>query len=863
MSCDHDCARPPDFPRKIENRRGLDTIDYRIGDFGSMRAHILSRIDAAPELARWTHRGTDDPGIALAESAAIVGDILAFYHQVYANEAYLRTAKWRESVSDLVRVLGYRLAPGLGGVARFALAVKGDRPVRIPAGFAIGAEVTSSSKPATFETTAELEAIPALSKFRLYRRRQAAPIVNGDDTFEFAASLALKAGDRILVGTGDALALSRFQILVIDAVSESFGVRHMRTRGRIACLQGEARFLRAFKLRSSARHVGHDSPGTRVRIDSNGHAHEEGVGFDRPLDVSHGDPASDVLAPVELPLDGEANDFAAGTRVLVEAELASPRTGRSAWRVLERSIVAMRRQTFGWGASSGDCAVIELAANLTLTEAGTTMRVADIRSITAHAVEGASFVLARVVPSADVEGNVLEYYGRREDASALACRQLLLSLPGGPAIANVTAVSVGVVSRPGLRFFGVTLDQRLSYSLFSHDAPQVDVYGNLVQATEGKSESEVPIGDGDSRAVFQTFEIPKAPLTYLLDPAAPAPRSPQLEIWVDRIKWRRVESLFGAGHRDAIYIVREGEDGRSFVQFGDGRTGARLSSGRGNVVARFRTGTGAHGRLAPDKKPSAARKVPGLDDLWMLEPATIGCAPESAWAAQAAAPVTMQSLGRIVSLADYEAEALSLPGVLKARAAWTSVDGLSEITVTILTASGTPQDAAAIELALRRALAARGPARCALRVRSGVRRPVQVGLLVAYDEMRRSDDVAAAIAAALGIEDDDPADDVDPGRRGLLHRRMRNFGEGVHGSQVLGAVQNVRGVAWVKVVRLAYAASQAARFFHVPLLLPAALRAPAAPERATLRAMPHEMLSLARRDLSIDFVRVGAEEVHG
>jgi len=74
---------------------------------------------------------------------------------------------------------------------------------------------------------------------------------------------------------------------------------------------------------------------------------------------------------------------------------------------------------------------------------------------------------------------------------------------------------------PGER--GPTLDQRLSYSLFSHDAPQVDVYGNLVQATEGKSESEVPIGDGDSRAVFQTFEIPKAPLTYLLDPAAPAP----------------------------------------------------------------------------------------------------------------------------------------------------------------------------------------------------------------------------------------------------------------------------------------------------------------------------------------------------
>ena len=69
-----------------------------------MRTHMLGRLDAELALARWTHRKPDDPGIALIEGAAIVGDILSFYQQLYANEAFLRTAQWRESVADLVKL---------------------------------------------------------------------------------------------------------------------------------------------------------------------------------------------------------------------------------------------------------------------------------------------------------------------------------------------------------------------------------------------------------------------------------------------------------------------------------------------------------------------------------------------------------------------------------------------------------------------------------------------------------------------------------------------------------------------------------------------------------------------------------------
>ncbi|HEY8973278.1 MAG TPA: hypothetical protein VIN75_03610, partial [Burkholderiaceae bacterium] len=117
MSCDNDCTRPDRFPKTIENRPGLTTLDTRIGSYADLRRHMLRRVDEHPALAAWTHRLPDDPGIALIEAAAEVGDILSFYQDLYANEAYLGTAKWRDSVGLLVRLLGYRLAPGTGGRA--------------------------------------------------------------------------------------------------------------------------------------------------------------------------------------------------------------------------------------------------------------------------------------------------------------------------------------------------------------------------------------------------------------------------------------------------------------------------------------------------------------------------------------------------------------------------------------------------------------------------------------------------------------------------------------------------------------------------------------------------------------------------
>src|SRR5215471_10755932 len=182
MCCpDPRCAR--DQQVSEDNRPGLPHINYRIGAYPDIRTALLHHLNRTASLAAWTHRGADDPGIALLEGAAVLGDILTFYQELYANEAFLGTAQWRDSISDLVRLLGYRLSPGLGGRATFAFEVKGDKPVIIPASFPVKAEVEGLPKPADFETSAQAIAYPWLSRFNLYRPLLAPEI--SPDTTEF------------------------------------------------------------------------------------------------------------------------------------------------------------------------------------------------------------------------------------------------------------------------------------------------------------------------------------------------------------------------------------------------------------------------------------------------------------------------------------------------------------------------------------------------------------------------------------------------------------------------------------------------------------------------------------------------------
>ncbi len=858
MSCDNDCRPTPAFPKRIDNRPGLASIDYRIGSYVDLRAHMLSLLDASPALADWTHRLPDDPGIALIEAAAEVGDILSFYHDLYANEAYLRSAKGRSSVADLVRLLGYRLAPGLGGRTRFAFSVKGSGPVLLPRGLGIKAQLEGTDKPALFETGAELLAHPALSQFRLYRPRTQPDIRYGSDTFTLApgATVSLKAGDRIMVGVarsdGDGTSYDHLQVLVVDSLSAALGNTIIKIKGSITTLKQPTQYyqstpsmvsaieplmlemsgamlpmytvvqvpaalleaglavpalaatarFQAWKLGATHRHFGHNAPSQQVLIDDKGRASMHDVSYQRMLNASTYGPAVPALAARQMPLDGEVAGVLAGTRVLIEANLSPSGTDSGRKRLLERRVAQVDRQSLAWGPSSGASSVLSLDDTLALNESGTALTHADIRGISFHEVIGAPFaLLGQFVPTAASSGHQLAFYGSGADAAALATRQLLFAGPLG-SVFGATAQQIDLAGadaeRPGLHM--VQFDREFDYTQFGYDNALVTVYGNVLEASQGKTEAQVVLGDGDARVNFQTFVLPKTPLTYLLDTTLAPPQWPQAQLWVDGVQWQQVDSLFARGPKERVYVVREDVDGKSWVQFGDGKTGARLRSGRGNVVARYRTGLGAHGALKAGATAQVDKALAQLDQAFLLEPVTGGAQPESADGARVAAPGTMQSLGRIVSVADYEAEALAIPGVQKARAAWISVDGATLVRVTILTDSAAPADASATADALRAAVRARGAGRCPLVVLPGSRAEVALRLVVGCDAALHPDAVRAAILVALGARGEE-GNGVDS-TQGLFSWQQRQFGEAVHGSQVVSAVQNVAGVIWVRLLAL-------------------------------------------------------------
>ena len=87
----------------------------RRATYASFRASQLARLSAAENVAlrRLKSRETDDFSIALIDAWSCVCDVLSFYQERNANEAFLGTAVERRSMVELGRLIGYRLRPGV------------------------------------------------------------------------------------------------------------------------------------------------------------------------------------------------------------------------------------------------------------------------------------------------------------------------------------------------------------------------------------------------------------------------------------------------------------------------------------------------------------------------------------------------------------------------------------------------------------------------------------------------------------------------------------------------------------------------------------------------------------------------------
>ncbi len=242
-------------------------------------------------------------------------------------------------------------------------------------------------------------------------------------------------------------------------------------------------------------------------------------------------------------------------------------------------------------------------------------------------------------------GQPIALTGTRSDAKAVAAMELL---------------TISKIEHIG-GYTTLTFKETLQYS---YQRSTMTMSANLTAATNGGTVQEV-LGSGDGAQANQSFTLKKPPLTFVAAPTSTGVAS-TLKVTVNNVAWTEVPTLYGLTARDQNYTVRLGDDGTPTIAFGE--PAARLKSGQQNVRATYRSQIGVAGNVAAASITTLNSRPPGLRSVTNPMPATGGGDPQPLSQARQNAPLTVLTLERVVSLADYENFARAFAGVGKAQA---------------------------------------------------------------------------------------------------------------------------------------------------------------------------------------------------
>ena len=350
-----------------------------------------------------------------------------------------------------------------------------------------------------------------------------------------------------------------------------------------------------------------------------------------------------------------------------------------------------------------------------------------------------------------------------------------------PPLSETVVIEQISVSADGLTI--ITLQDGLKNQ---YDPATVTIYANVASATHGETKQEV-LGSGDASQSYQQFTLKQLPLTYISS-TAPSGADSTLQVRVNDLLWHEVPTFYGHGPHERIFVTLTGDDGKTTVEFGDGRTGARLPTSRENVTATYRKGSGTPGNLDAAQLSLLMSRPLGVKSVVNPQPAAGGANRESLGDARRNAPLTVLTLDRIVSLQDYEDFGRAFSGVAKALATWTWTGEVRGVFVTVAGPDGAPiPDGSATHDNLVTAMKAAGDPHIPLRVQEYRKASFQLGAFVEVNPDYEPQKVLAAVEQAL---------------RAAFSFDARAFGQSVALSEVMAMIQGVDGVIAADVTRL-------------------------------------------------------------
>lgn len=780
-------------PTVIANRSALPAIAYRVGSYGTFLASMLAALSGTdvPALAGLRTRDSSDFSIALIDAWSEVLDILTFYIERLANEAYLGTAIESRSVFELARLVGYKPSPGVSAstVLAFTLASAPGSPahVPIPAGTRVQSVPGPGQKPQVFETSGPFtatianNAIPAATSQPWQ--------LNGGDTSTWIAGTAnnLHVGDALLFIaasngvpslTGPA-AVCYVTAATIDANSGNTFLEW--DQALPSGFSNGATDVCLYVFRTKAALYGANAPkpgmfgGNVVNIPGNPGASNlasadwswqyadwsfvvnldnaytglkpTAHGSDAPADqsqwmvltgpqytsffqvksASESNPGLYSLSAKTTQLNIAYGTVLAGDTNLGLNELlylfvqeTRVTTAYVQSQLLEFADIPLT----AWDQGT----TYKLRSGMIAPTSGNSVLLTGPQALAEGAPVGVSGKRARIVPTAALKGSgssglaggftpsgsigalpatanqafLVDAFPPAQD-QAISNNLLwsvltpsgqsgVLSVPADsfelqpsattdPLVGEATLVAVVTVN-------GATTSLTLAAPLNRiYDAPTVRLNANAVEAAHGETVMEI-IGSGDATNPALQFQLKQAPLTYTSAATETGVQS-TLQVRVNNLLWTETPNLLSASSRDRVFVTRPNANGGPTIQFGDGVQGSRTPTGTANIQAKYRKGIGVAGMVAAGQLSQPIDRPQGLQSVTNPSAATGGADPATAASAQQSAPLPTLTLGRIVSLEDYQNFALGFPGISMALATWTWFGNRRGIFLTLAGEGGT------------------------------------------------------------------------------------------------------------------------------------------------------------------------------
>jgi hypothetical protein len=792
-------------PQTLANRMGLSAIAYRIGDYAQFKESMLSGLSSAeyPALAGLRTRDPDDFTVGLIDAVACAADVLTFYQERLANESYLRTATERVSLQEMAKLIGYRLRPGVAAETLLAFGLEAQKTppaglppdpgtfvtgipalLTLPAGLQVRSVPGPDEKPQTFETVEEITARPEWNAMRPLMSAPGSPGFGATETWLQGVRNDLKPGDALLFVDDGFLAHpttdTHWDFRLIDSVDvDAANDRtHVTWQGGLVAVSADSSPSvppQVHVLRKRAAVFGANAP--------------LWASMSNEFKTSYLNGASD---------SGEWPDFTIGPdtgHVDLDAVYARVRPGSFA--VLTMASFS-RFGTVGVLAAKtiGSVAVGVPRPSLAV----------ELYKITSTAdVSRAAFALSAKITRLELQGQNIDTFFHFPRETSVYVQSEQLHLAPYPVTAPISGDQLPLAGstedlQPGRRL--IVKGEREDGGQLTHEAAILDagatltiapplpaglkrdtvvVHANVALARHGETGMQI-LGAGDAGQSFQRFELKRMPLTYR-SAATETGAESELSLRVDGVEWTERPTMFGAAPAERAYTLSTDEQGKIFVVFGDGVCGARLPSGVNNVRATYGQGIGSEGNVAAEKLTQLTTRPLGLKSVSNPVAAQGGTDPEPAGQARRTMPLGTRTLGRAVSLLDYEDFAIAFAGVAKAQAQVLQLPAGPTIAITVAGQDGTalsPTNPVWNNLLL--ALKANGDPHVSVLLLSYLASTFRLGLQVKRDPAYESKPLLAAVEAAL---------------RAHYSFASRSLGQPVLQSDVIAVAQAVPGVVAV------------------------------------------------------------------